>query len=98
MKKIIKREHVNEAGKFLAGLIAGFSFFLLSSHPKRSPIKRLPEKKLKNISYFPNIKLHKEDGHYHIHHWIVFSLLYPLVFLRKELKKSKFLHGLFLGS
>lgn len=96
--KKIKKEQAIDAGKFLAGVFAGFSFFFLSSHPARSPVRKLPEKKVRNISYFPNIKVHKEDEHYHIHHWTILSLLYPLIFLKKEFKKSKILHGFFIGS
>ena len=57
-----KKEHAKDAGKFLAGAISGFSFFLLSSHPEKSPIRKLPERKFKKVSYFPNIKIQKITG------------------------------------
>ena len=83
--------------KILAGLIAGFSFFTVSSHQKSPVYEKLPEKKLKNISYFPNVKIQKKDGHYHIHHWMIFSALYaPFILVRRL--RSKFLHGLIIGS
>ena len=83
--------------KILAGLIAGFSFFTISSHQKSPVYKKLPEKKLKNVSYIPNIKIQKDSGHYHIHHWMIFSALYAPFVLVKRLR-SKFLHGLIIGS
>ena len=83
--------------KLFAGLIAGFSFFTVSSNQKSPVYKKLPEKKLKNISYFPNIKIQKENKHYHIHHWMIFSALYaPFILIRRL--RSKFLHGLIIGS
>lgn len=97
MKKVIKKEHAKDAGKFLAGAISGFSFFLLSSHPEKSPIRKLPERKFKKVSYFPNIKIQKDNGHYHIHHWMIFSALYAPFILIKRLR-SKLLHGLIIGS
>ncbi len=93
-----KREtKIEDLAKILAGLIAGFSFFTVSSHQKSPIYKKLPAKKLKNISYFPNIKIQKGKGHYHIHHWIVFSALYAPFILIERLR-SKFLHGLIIGS
>src|SRR3989344_102659 len=83
--------------KILAGLIAGFSFFTISPHQKSPVYKKLPEKKLKNVSYLPNIKIQKDSGHYHIHHWMIFSALYAPFILIKRLR-SKFLHGLIIGS
>ena len=97
MKKVLKKEHARGVGKFLAGVVSGFSFFLLVSHPGKSPIRKLPEKKLRNVSYFPNIKIQKDSGHYHIHHWMIFSVLYAPFILIKRLR-SKFLHGIIIGS
>lgn len=88
---------IEDLTKILAGLIAGFSFFLLSSHPEKSPIRKLPERRLKNVSYFPNVKIQKNNGHYHVHHWMIFSALYaPFILVRRL--RSKFLHGFLIGS
>ncbi len=97
MKKVIKKEHARDAGKFLAGAISGFSFFAVSSHRKSPIYKMLPNRKIKNISYFPNIKIQKKNKHYHIHHWMIFSALYAPFILIKRLR-SKLLHGLIIGS
>lgn len=98
MKRVLKKEHAKDAGKLLAGIISGFSFFLLTSHPEKSPVRKLPEKRIKNVSYFPNVKAHGKTEYYHFHHWMIFSFLYPLVFVKKKLRQSKFLHGLMIGS
>ena len=93
-----KREiKIEDLAKILAGLIAGFSFFTASSHQESPVYKKLPERKLRNVSYFPNIRIQKDSGHYHIHHWMIFSALYaPFILVRRL--RSKFLHGLIIGS
>ncbi len=91
-----KETNIEDFAKLFAGLIAGFSFFIVSSYQK-SPVKKLPERKIKNVSYFPNIKIQKKDGHYHIHHWIILSALYAPFILAERLR-SKFLHGFLIGS
>jgi len=98
MEKAVNKEHAQDAGKVLAGGLLGFLFFMAGSYPKSSVYKKLPEKKIKSVSLFPNVKVYKKDENYHIHHWMIFSALYPLIFLKKNFAKSKFLHGLFLGS
>lgn len=83
--------------KLFVGLIAGFSFFTVSSHQKSPVYKKLPKKKLKNISYLPNIKIQSEKENYHVHHWMLFSALYaPFILIRRL--RSKFLHGFLIGS
>ncbi len=97
MKRVLRKDHTRDVGKFLAGVISGFSFFVLASHPEKSPIRKLPEKRVRNVSYFPNIKIQKGKGHYHIHHWMIFSALYaPFILIRRL--RSKFFHGLIIGS
>ncbi len=96
--KISKKEtRIEDFAKLFAGLIGSFLFFTVSSHQKSPIYKNLPEKKLKNISYFPNIKIQKGKGRYHIHHWMIFSALYA-PFILVERLRSKFLHGLIIGS
>ncbi len=84
--------------EILVGFIAGFSFFTVTSHQKSPIYKKLPEKKLKNISYFPNIKVKKEKGSYHhIHHWMILMALYTPFILIKRLR-HKLIHGFLIGS
>lgn len=84
--------------KLFLGAVLGFSFFSAASN-NNSPInKRLPNKKIKNISLFPRIKIHYKKDYYHIHHWIILSAIYLPLFLKKTERKSNFLRGLFLGS
>jgi len=96
-KKSNQKIKIKNIVKLFVGLIAGFSFFTVSSHQKSPVYKKLPERKLKNVSYFSNIKIQKDSGHYHIHHWMIFSALYAPFILIKRLR-SKFLHGLIIGS
>ncbi len=103
MTKLFKKEFTKEMGKFVAGGLTGFSLFTISSHNKSPVKKRIPEKRIKNISYLPSVKVYKKDEHYHIHHWMIFSLFYAnllllLKLLKKKSLKSKILHGFFIGS
>ncbi len=83
----------------LIGLVLGFSFFWLTSHPEKSPVRRkIPAKRYKNLHYLPEIKIEHKDRHYHLHHWAIFGISYlPLLLLRKRAKLN-ILHGFFIGS
>ena len=88
----------NDFVKFLAGVALGFSLFTATSEYK-SPIRQVHDIKIKNISYFPNIKIKNKDGSYHIHHWLIFAAIYtPLLLFERSSVRSKFIHGFFLGS
>lgn len=88
---------LKELGKISLGGASGFLLFLLTSHPKSPVHKKLPQKDVKNIAILPSIKLRKKGKTYHLHHWLLLTLLYiSLLFLRR--KRYKLLHGFLLGS
>lgn len=96
MYKFIKKENA----KIVIGGAVGYLVFWFASHPTRSPLRRrLPHKRIKNISFLPEIKIKRKDKEYHLHHWLNLSSLYVLLYLkRKRVIRSKFLNGLIFGS
>ena len=100
MTKQNVRQKVNlrDSLEFLAGGIAGFALFLLTSHD-RLPVKgRFPARKVKRLQVLPNVKVElKDDKHVHLHHWTLLGSLYvPYLIFRKKIR-SKILHGFLLG-
>ena len=81
-----------------AGASVAFSIFWLTSHPKSKVHKTLPKKKYKNFHILPNVKIVTDEKTYHLHHWATMSVLYWTLFLKKKKFRSKFLHGIMLGS
>ena|SRR3990167_349819 len=85
---------------FLGGLL-GYSFFWLTSHPTKSPVrKKLPSKKIKNIHILPEIHIEAKGKKYHMHHWLNMSFLYVLFLttLKKHKITSRIMHGFMIGS
>ncbi len=84
----------------LIGAGAGLAFvtFWMTSHPKSKVHKALPNKSFKNIHVLPHVKIVTKDKTYHFHHWLTFSILYWRLFLKKQVFRSKLLHGMMLGS
>ena len=97
------KTYASNIGKVLIGGLLGFGLWTLTSHPKSKVNKKMPTKRYKNIYISPQegayFKVHKGNRIFHLHHWLIFSLLYlPLLTIRKSVLKSKILHGFFLGS
>src|SRR6476469_7540680 len=90
MAQIVEDDFLNDIANVALGLAAGFAVFWLASHEK-SPLKaKLPEKKIKNISLLPNIKIQRKDKHIHLHHWFNIASIYGLLYWKKrELLNSK---------
>lgn len=101
MKKVsgfIKDINVWEVIKIALGGLLGFSFFWLTSHHKSPVYKKLPARKYRNVHYLPHVKIERSDRHYHIHHWVIFSISYLPLFLLRNKIKSRLLHGFFIGT
>lgn len=84
------------------GLLLGGSMGLATSWaisaPKSPVNKKIPETRVKNIEFSPNLKIKRKNKVYHIHHWMYFSLFYgSLLLIRKPFTGKKFLNGFFLG-
>lgn len=84
--------------KIVSAGALGFSLFWLTSHPKSRLKRKLPEKTYKNFSLLPNVRYHRKDTSYHLHHWFILSICYVPLLKFKRLRKSRLFHGLFLGS
>lgn len=54
--------------------IVGYYVFLVFSHPSRKKHK-LPRIAYRNIEVSPNIKIHFRSKTYHLHHWLVLTLM-----------------------
>lgn len=84
--------------EFLGGII-GFSLFTAICNPKSPVNNKLPEEKIKNLEISPNIEVFSKNKTYHIHHWIIFLILYlPLLTVKKNFLKSKLFRGFLLGN
>lgn len=94
----MRQKHFVDTGKLLVGASIGFSLFWLTSHPKSRFKKKLPERKYKKFSFLPNICYIGEEITYHFHHWFLLSAFYFPLLRSKKVRKSKILHGLFLGA
>ncbi|PIT89034.1 MAG: hypothetical protein COU27_02625 [Candidatus Levybacteria bacterium CG10_big_fil_rev_8_21_14_0_10_36_7] len=76
------------------GGIIGFSLFTLMSHPKSRLNKRLPNKKIKNVQFFPRVNFSARERVFHFHHWL---LLTPIYLYVQNLVHSDIANGVFIG-
>lgn len=98
MRVIKEKVDLNEVAKVAIGGFLGYLFFVLTSHPNSKVHGKLPQKKIKNIQVFPNIKIARKDKEYHLHHWMNLSSLYLfLLFKKRRMLRSKYLNGFFVG-
>lgn len=82
----------------ISGIASGVLISWIFSHPSSPAKKKLPEKSIKNIHFFPNFKIHRKKHHYHIHHWMYFGLAYCILFaFRVNFKGKKAVEGFILG-
>lgn len=59
---------------FLFSLGFGYYVFLILTHPQKKK-HRLPRICYRNIEIMPNIRVHFGSKTYHLHHWLVLSVL-----------------------
>ena len=75
----------------LFGVLIGFLFFTLIDQGEKTP-----------PLIFSSVIISINHEKYHIHHWIIFSILFlvmiPIIFKYKYKKKSSFILGVCLGS
>ena len=85
--------------KELLGGVIGFSLFTMTSNPKSTIKNKLPEEKIRNVELTPNVEVFSKNKIYHIHHWIIFLVLYlPLLTVKRNFLKSKLFRGFLLGN
>jgi hypothetical protein len=82
---------------FLASFAVGYYLFLLFSHPEKKQ-HRLPKVRIRNIELLPNLKIHGRSKTYHIHHWVVLSIVLALgAFVYEGIIRSPLLNGVTIG-
>lgn len=82
---------------FLVSFAVGYYLFLLFSHPEKKQHK-LPRVKFRNIELLPNLKIHSRHKTYHIHHWVVLSVVLAVGALAYEsILRSPLLNGVTAG-
>ncbi|MBP9719502.1 MAG: hypothetical protein KBD46_03450 [Candidatus Levybacteria bacterium] len=99
MAKIFEDELLNDVANVTLGAAAGFALFWAASHEK-SPLKaKLPEKRIKNISILPNIKISRKEKDIHLHHWFNIASVYGFLYWKKRnMLGNKLLNGFLMGS
>lgn len=84
MAKIFEDELLNDVANVALGAAAGFAIFWFASHQKSPLHDKIPQKKVRNITILPHIKIVKEDTHIHFHHWFNITLVYALLYWKKD--------------
>ena len=83
----------------LLGSFIGFLSFSLTSHPNSPLGKRVPTKKIRNISFTPELKVSSKNRVFHFHHWIIFTSLYiATLYIHRGFLQSDIFQGFMLGS
>lgn len=92
-------EIINDIFKALIGVVVGFALFWTTSHPKSPIHRKLPQKKIKNISICPNIQITYKNTVFHLHHWMNMSTIYfATVISNRRVADYAFYHGFMVGS
>ncbi|MDP3941153.1 MAG: hypothetical protein Q8Q49_02485 [bacterium] len=82
---------------FLASFAVGYYFFLVFSHPEKKRHK-IPTIRFKRIQITPNFKIYGKNKIYHIHHWVVLSIVLALgAFVYEGIIRSPLLNGVTIG-
>ena len=68
---------------FLFSIWLGYVVFLYLSHPDKKK-HRIPQVRVWRIELLPNIRIHSRAKTYHIHHWLVLSLVTGITLLNYE--------------
>lgn len=99
MARFDEDQLISDVAKIIIGAAAGFTIFWLASHNKSPVHNKLPQKTIKNISLFPNIKIVGKDKHIHFHHWFNIATVYAYLYWKKRhLLGNKILNGFLVGS
>src|SRR5437868_248068 len=93
--RFLKKDHM----LWTAAASAGFSLFLITSHPKSKVHDKIKPRKIKNVYLLPHIKVEFHDREYHLHHWINLSSLLLLLYSarRRRLLGSRILRAFVMG-
>ncbi|MBI3985045.1 MAG: hypothetical protein HY344_03875 [Candidatus Levybacteria bacterium] len=68
---------------FLFSIWLGYILFLYFSHPSKKKHK-VPQVRVWRIEILPNIRIHSRSKTYHIHHWVILSMLTAITLLNYE--------------
>ena len=82
---------------FFLSVLAGYVVFLYLSHPDKKKNK-VPHLRIGNIEILPNLKIHFRNKTYHVHHWLLLSILTAFVLSSVEwLNHLMMLKGVAIG-
>lgn len=83
---------------FLVSFAVGYYLFLLFSHPEKKQHK-LPKIKFgSRLELLPNFKIHGRHRTYHIHHWVLLSVVVAVGVLAYEsILRYPLLNGMTAG-
>jgi hypothetical protein len=82
---------------FFLSLIIGYYISLTFSHPEKKK-HLLPSIRFKSIELLPNVRIHRRDKTYWLHHWVYWSILFAaLLFAYDSFTHMMFLKGAALG-
>ena len=68
---------------FLFSIWLGYIIFLYFSHPEKKKHK-VPQLRVWRIEILPNIRIHSKSKTYHIHHWVILSMLTTITLINYE--------------
>lgn len=82
---------------FLVSLAVGYYLFLLFSHPQKKQHK-VPTIRFKRLQVLPNMKIYGRSKTYHIHHWVLLSVVFAVGVVAYEgLMRSPLVNGMTIG-
>nr|MBI5456108.1 hypothetical protein [Candidatus Levybacteria bacterium] len=82
---------------FLFSVWLGYVLFLYLTHPEKKK-HRVPHFKIWRIELMPNIRIHSRSKIYHIHHWVILTLVTALTLINYEgFQYLTFIKGIAIG-
>lgn len=68
---------------FLFSVWLGYVLFLYFTHPEKKKHK-VPQLRIWRVELMPNIRIHSKSKIYHIHHWVILTLVTAITLLNYE--------------
>lgn len=82
---------------FLFSIWLGYVLFLYLTHPEKKKHK-IPQLRIWKIELMPNIRIHSKSKIYHIHHWVILTLVTAITLLNYEgFQYLTFIKGIAIG-
>ena len=82
---------------FLFSIWLGYVLFLYLTHPEKKKHK-IPQLRIWKIELMPNVRIHSRSKIYHIHHWVILTLVTAITLLNYEgFQYLTFITGVAIG-